>query len=288
MNIKLENVSRSFGKVKAIGKISTRISTGTRVGLVGPNGSGKTTLMRILMGLINFEGKVLINDQPLQTLPPIDKSHFAYISQIAPSFLSSVKEIAATSLNLRQASLKLFQSILERLSIPYETIKNMPFLRLSGGMKQKFMIALAFAGRPQLVFLDEPTASLDAKARECFYQLCKDLEKDVTFVLTSHRIEEIRHIVNHCIELNKGEIAFEGSTQQYLENKTICLLEVYLKNQKKDAKALKSKGFSLSYSGWWSLLLPQNKKIEMIKELQNSFEIENFVVKDVEVGHENN
>ena len=262
------------------------IPSGARVGLVGPNGSGKTTLMRIMMGLINFKGRVEIAGKSIVGFDETIRNESAYVSQIAPYFSSKVREIVSTILKIRKGSFDAFEQILKRLYLPYPEVADYSFRELSGGMKQKLMIALAFFFKPSLVFLDEPTASLDAKSREAFYRLCKDLTGKVTFILSSHRIEEIRHIITHCIELEKGEIVFEGTTKQYLQEKTMCLLEVFFKKPgDANKKKLQSMGFSLSYSGWWSLLLPQEEKLRMLHALQSFFPnaIENLIVRDVDV-----
>ncbi len=90
------------------------------------------------------------------------------------------------------------------------------FRSLSGGTKQKLLITLALAADASLLVLDEPTASLDARARERFFPLVEELAPDATLLLCSHRLEEVRQLVDHVLMLAEGRLVYDGPAARFL------------------------------------------------------------------------
>jgi ABC-2 type transport system ATP-binding protein len=86
-----------------------------------------------------------------------------------------------------------------------ENLKK-PFLKLSGGMKQKLLVAFALGRNPKILLMDEPSANLDPKAREVFFDYLKNFDKDTLMILSSHRISEISALVNRAVEMDLGEV----------------------------------------------------------------------------------
>src|SRR5690606_41210516 len=121
----------------------------------------------------------------------------AYVPQTAPQLSASVEEVIHTVAFTRGLSPEAIGGVAARLDLDLAPIRARPFRNLSGGMKQKLLLAAAFAARPALLVLDEPTASLDARARERFHALCAELPAGTTLLLCSHRFEEIRHLADH-------------------------------------------------------------------------------------------
>src|SRR5690606_30285753 len=109
---------------------------------------------------------------------------------------------------------------------PLASVAARPFRSLSGGSKQKLLIALALAARPELLILDEPTASLDAEARGRFFELQRELAGDATLILCSHRLEEIRSLVDHVVALHEGRRVYDGDAASYLSQRVGSLLEL--------------------------------------------------------------
>ena len=206
MRIELTEVSKQFGPTVAVDDVDLAIGDGDRVGLVGPNGSGKTTLIRLMMGLLDGEGEVRVGG-----VDPFDERgaiacEVAYVPQIAPAFDVQVGRLTDAVCRARGVDRGRAEALTERFGFRLQAHADKPYRDLSGGMKQKLLIGLALAGRPELLVMDEPTASLDAATRAAFFEVCTELE-GVTLVLCSHRLEEIRHLVDRIVELEQGRVA---------------------------------------------------------------------------------
>lgn len=216
MNVKIKKLAKQFDDEPILQDINIKLSSGSKVALVGPNGSGKSTLIRCLMGMLSYDGEVCIEKSKDSILTELEiKQSTSYVPQISPYFSSLVSDITTTVLELRGIHFDHFDKHLKQLDLDYAEIKNRHFNKLSGGMKQKLLIALAFSANPSLLLLDEPTASLDPSTRSRFYQLCKDLN-EVTLILCSHRLDEIYHLVDEVLVLDKGKLAYRGDAKEYL------------------------------------------------------------------------
>ena len=226
MEIELQDVRKRFGDTEVLRGLTLRIASGQRVGLVGPNGSGKSTLVRILLGLLAAEGKVRMDGldpfwDHARLLPKV-----GYVPQTAPNLGAPVSEVVQTVCGLRGIPFASVQAICDELSLDLHALQNRPLRNLSGGMKQKLLIALALASRASLYILDEPTASLDAPSRELFFRLYAQHAKDQTLLLCSHRLEEVRQLVDHVLVLAEGKSTFFGPVSDFLKQRGVSIVEV--------------------------------------------------------------
>ena len=237
MRIELRNVRKRFGRMEALRGLDLDLPAGTRAALVGPNGSGKSTLIRALLGLLACEGEVRLDGRSPFEDRLLTARRLAYVPQTAPQLSASVEEVIHTVAFTRGLSPEAIGGVAARLDLDLAPIRARPFRNLSGGMKQKLLIAAAFAARseehtselqslrhlaaafaarPALLVLDEPTASLDARARERFHALCAELPAGTTLLLCSHRFEEIRHLADHVIALEDGRVTWDGPARDFL------------------------------------------------------------------------
>lgn len=216
MRVEVKAAVKRYGKVEALRGVDLTIAPGMRLALVGPNGSGKSTLLRAMLGLIDCEGTVLLEGRsPFDDRVALAQK-LAYVPQVAPALGATVGEVVDLVTLTRGLERKRVEQVAQRLGLSIAEVKRRPFRNLSGGMKQKLLLAVAFAAQPALLVLDEPTASLDSATRERFFELCQELPPEVTLVLCSHRIEELRQLAQHVVELEEGRITFQGTTQEYL------------------------------------------------------------------------
>lgn len=210
MRVELAGVRKRFGSIEVLRGIDLTVPAGRRVALVGPNGSGKSTLIRALLGLVECEGSVLLDGHgPFEDRVRVAQ-RFAYVPQVAPLLSATVEEITGVVTATRAIGRERIAAIAARLELDLGAIARKPFRTLSGGMKQKFLIATAFAAPATLLVLDEPTASLDAAARERFHELCLELPAGTTIVLCSHRADELARLATHVVELADGRVVIEG------------------------------------------------------------------------------
>jgi len=206
MRIEITDARKRFGRVEALRGVTLSVPTGSRVALIGPNGSGKSTLIRALLGLIEHEGVITLDGlSPWQRRVEIAR-RIAYVPQIAPALGATVREIVALACITRGLSPGAVSEVAARLDLDLAEIGRRSFKNLSGGMKQKALLALAFAARPSLLVMDEPTASLDVRARERFLQLSRELPPEVTVILCSHRLDDLEHLTDRVVEMGEGRV----------------------------------------------------------------------------------
>jgi ABC-2 type transport system ATP-binding protein len=188
MRVEARELGRRFGRVVALRDATFAIEPGARTALIGPNGSGKSTLTRALMGLIHFEGEVRLDGRcPLRERIQVARQ-LAYVPQIPPRLAVPVGELLRAVGRVRGETLEGTRSVARQLDLDLGVLERRAFSALSGGMKQKLLIALALGARASLLILDEPVGSLDAASRERFYSLLDALPSEVTLLLCSHRL----------------------------------------------------------------------------------------------------
>lgn len=208
--IDIEHVSKRFGRLTALEDVSLSLRAGDRIALVGSNGSGKTTLLRALLGLIRVDGRVLIRGQDVALRPELALRDLAYVPQVAPPLDVPVAEVIRAYARIRGLAPEAVRDTASRFRLSVEGIANTRFRDLSGGMKQKLLASMALAARTRILVCDEPTANLDAEAREAFFEILEALEEDSLVVLCSHRVDELRGIVNRVVELKEGRVATDS------------------------------------------------------------------------------
>lgn len=274
MKLELAHVTKQFGRTTALRDIELTISSGAKVALIGPNGSGKTTLIRVLLGLVEHRGRVVRGGRPEQ---------IAYVPQVAPQMAASVGDLVRAVCSLRRIAPSAVEDVAARLDLPLHELAGREFRALSGGSKQKLLIALALAPRPELVILDEPTASLDAEARGKFLALQQELIGDATLILCSHRLDEIRPLVDHVVALDEGTIAYDGPAAEYLAGRVGTLLEVRYAGR--DPRWLVASGFARGAGGWWSKSVDRAAKLALVPAAMSALggDLADLVVRDVDL-----
>ncbi|MBL9012919.1 MAG: ABC transporter ATP-binding protein [Myxococcales bacterium] len=274
MRIGLTHIGKRFGKVDALRDITLEIPSGAKVALIGPNGSGKTTLIRVLMGLVDHRGQAVLGGE---------RRDVAYVPQVAPHMTASVGELVRAICDLRGLPRKRVEDVARRLDLPLDELARREFRALSGGSKQKLLIALALATRPGLLILDEPTASLDADARGRFLLLQRELAADATLILCSHRLEEIRSLVDHVIALEDGAVVYDGPASEYLARRVGTLVEVRFRGE--DPSWLRDRGFAAGVDGWWSKAVDRAGKLELVPAAirARGAELADLSVRDVDL-----
>lgn len=283
MRIELQNVRKTFGQTQVLRGVSFNAKTGARLALIGPNGSGKSTLLRALLGLIACEGTVKLGGRsPFADRAEVSRG-LAYVPQVAPALAATVSEIVRFVAATRDLTPEQIAQVAGRLDLELDAIAKRPFRNLSGGMKQKLLIALALAAKPELIVMDEPTASLDARARDRFFRLFDELAPGCTVILCSHRLEELRSLSDHIVSLSEGQVRWSGPAADFLALRSRSVLEVYL--DKPDAEGwLVARGFSSAVPGWWTRTVSQAEKLQLIPAMTNELGplIQNLLVRDLE------
>ena len=289
MHLELDQVAKSYASVHALRDVCLDLPPGSRVALIGPNGSGKTTLTRVIMGLVSHTGHLRIDGRSTREHPSARAAAapaIAYVPQIAPAMAATVRDLVRTVAQVRGLATDptpTIVAIAQDLGLALDPIARLPFRGLSGGMKQKLLIALALGVRPRLVLFDEPTASLDAHARERFAAIHGDLLGDATVILCSHRLDELRTMVDRVVSLADGRVVHDGPARAYVASHTHSVLEVLPRDPGADAW-LAARGFVPTSAGWWSRTSSHAEKLALLPELVTTLgpRLADLVVRDLE------
>ncbi len=211
MRIELQGVRKHFRGVAALDDVTLEVPAGARVALVGPNGSGKSTLVRAVMGMLRCEGVVRLDGEDPFAHRARLATRMAYVPQAAPQLGASVGEVARAVAAIRGIELEEIRAVAGGLGLALDEVSRRPVRALSGGMKQKLLVALALAAPASLLIMDEPTASLDARTRKAFFRLFRERTVGATLLLCSHRLEEVRRLVERVVVLENGRVAVDAA-----------------------------------------------------------------------------
>ncbi len=209
--IEIQNLTKEYGRIKAVDDISFNVGKGEILGFLGPNGAGKSTTMNILTGFISStSGVVKVGGVDILENPVEVKKHIGYLPEHPPLYLDmTVNEYLDFCANLKGLPLNKWKSqkkdIMELVKITHVShrlIKN-----LSKGYKQRVGLAQALVGSPEVLILDEPTVGLDPKQIIEIRNLIKALGNNHTIILSSHILPEVSAVCDRVVIINKGKIA---------------------------------------------------------------------------------
>jgi ABC-type multidrug transport system ATPase subunit len=265
VRIEARELRKRFGRVEALRGLSFDVAAGQRVAIVGPNGSGKSTLNRVLLGLLDFGGEARIDGRDAFTERAAIAQRIAYVPQVAPALAAPVAEWSAAVSRLRGLSPDALARTADRLGLPLRALGGRPIRALSGGTRQKLLVAFALAAEPRLLILDEPTGSLDPESRARVLALVDELPRETTVLLCSHRLSEIRQLVDEVIALADGEIASRGPVRGYLDGAVRSVIEVAA--EARAADWLFRRGFHRGAGGWFVRAVAREEKIALLAEL---------------------
>jgi ABC-2 type transport system ATP-binding protein len=219
INLSIRNVSKTYANgVKALHNINLNIPPGM-YGLLGPNGAGKSTLMRTLATLQEpDEGSICLGEidvlrqkeQVRQTLGYLPQEFGVYPKVSAEELL----DYFAVLKGITQCPAR--KEVIERL-LKQTNLWDKRKQKLggySGGMKQRFGVAVALLGNPKLLIVDEPTSGLDPAERVRFLNLLSEVGENSVVILSTHIVEDVSELCTNMAIINKGEILLQANTQQ--------------------------------------------------------------------------
>jgi ABC-2 type transport system ATP-binding protein len=189
--------------------ISLNIGLGERIALIGSNGAGKTTLIRCLLGEYTHDGSVAINGLDPRNNRTAVLGNIGFVPQLPPPLKMPVGQLIDFSAALCGTNPARIHDIARRLGLDVDGILSRQFVRLSGGMKQKLLIAIALGREAKVLVMDEPAANLDPEARKIFFDLLAERLDDATMIISSHRLDEVSALVNRVIEMDMGKVVLD-------------------------------------------------------------------------------
>ncbi|PSL35045.1 ABC transporter ATP-binding protein [Chitinophaga ginsengisoli] len=221
--LQIKHLTKSYGNnVKALDDISLAISNGM-FGLLGPNGAGKSSLMRTLATLqLPDSGQILFDGSDIHQHPQVLRSQLGYL----PQDFGVYPKISAMALLDHFAVMKGLLHKAERkeqvLALLHQTnlyaVRKQAVSTLSGGMRQRFGIAQALLGAPQLIIVDEPTAGLDPQERNRFHDLLSEIGEQVVVLLSTHIVEDVHDLCPEMAVLAHGRLILQGKPAALTDN----------------------------------------------------------------------
>ena len=236
--LKIENVSKIYSnKFQALDNLSLNIEKGEIFALLGPNGAGKSTLINTVCGILNFDtGSIKVDKYDIKKQYRLARSLIGIVPQeLNLEAFETVWDNVNYSRGLygKPANHKYIEEILKELSL-WEK-KDSKLRELSGGMKRRVLIAKALSHEPKILFLDEPTASVDVELRKDMWEIVKRLkEKGVTIILTTHYIEEAEEIADRVGIINHGKIILVDEKESLLNKLGQKILNIELSKPVKE------------------------------------------------------
>lgn len=216
--LELSNVVKSYGDKRAVDGLSFRVERGEMLCLLGPNGAGKTTTIEMCEGFKKpTSGSIRVLGLNPSTDPDAVRERIGIMLQGGGSY-SGIRVREMLQLSAKYSANPLDPDwLIEQLGL--KGVEKNTYRRLSGGQQQRLSLALAIIGRPELVFLDEPTAGLDAQSRLAVWDLIRALRNDgVTTVLTTHLMDEAEALADHVVIVDHGHMVAQGTTAELMES----------------------------------------------------------------------
>lgn len=221
MQLKIENLSKTYSNgVQALKNVSLTIPNGM-FGLLGPNGAGKSTLMRTIATLQDGDtGSLFFRGIDIKKNKPEIRKILGYL----PQDFGLDPQIEAIELLNHFAILKGISNKTQRKQLVNGLLnqtnlwdaRNKRLGSFSGGMKQRFGIAQALIGNPQLLIVDEPTAGLDPGERNRFHNLLSEIGENIVIILSTHIVDDVTDLCKNMAIINKGEVNFNGNPADIL------------------------------------------------------------------------
>ncbi len=230
----MEQVTKSFGEITAVDKMSLNIEEGEIFGLLGPNGAGKSTAINMITGLLGMDkGKIFILGHDVKKEAMTTKQNTGIVPQEIAIYedLTSLENVKffASLYGLKGNSLN--EAAMAALEFTGLTDKAKSYPKsFSGGMKRRLNIACAIAHRPKLIIMDEPTVGIDPQSRNHILQSVKRLnELGSTIIYTSHYMEEVEAICTRVAIMDHGKVIALGSVddlKSLINDKNIVYISV--------------------------------------------------------------
>ena len=208
--ITIENLTKFYGKNRAVNNISFTINDNEILGFLGPNGAGKSTTMNMIAGYLPMtSGSVSIFGTDISKDPSKAKRNIGYLPEIPPVYPDmKVKEYLSFCAGLKKIPRSQRKSEIDRVMelLKIKDMKSRLIKNLSKGYKQRVGFAQALLGNPKFLILDEPTVGLDPNQVAEVRKIIKDLKKEHSVIFSSHILSEVSAVCDRVVIINKGDI----------------------------------------------------------------------------------
>jgi ABC-2 type transport system ATP-binding protein len=242
--IKIQGLRKRLGRRDVLQGLDLEIGRAQRIALIGSNGAGKTTLIRCLLGEYRHDGQISVDGRaPRQARTEVLR-RVGFVPQLPPPLKMPVGQLIRYVAAVCGAEPQRIVDVAERLGFDAARFRHQPFVRLSGGQKQKLLIASALGRNAGILMLDEPAANLDPEARASFFELLAEQQRDAVMLISSHRLDEVAPLVNRVIELDQGRIVLDDRVADSVDLTSRLQCEIVLtRPEPAFARAISAWGF---------------------------------------------
>ncbi len=269
--LRVENLSKSFGHLKAVDNLSFSVESGKLFAFLGQNGAGKSTTINMLSGSLSADNGQIVYGG--------NKSFKEFKDKIGVVFQNNIFDEVLTV----EENLKLFgrlysknkDSIKERYEelaklFKYKSFEKKKFKNLSGGQKRRVEIARALFNTPEILFLDEPTTGLDPKTRIDVWKVINNVRKEtgMTVFLTTHYMEETND-ADEVVIIHNGKKIAEGTPAELKEKLSSDRIKIVPKNQKRFEKLCKDLSYEKVADQFEFLLKDAQEEIELLEKFKD-------------------
>jgi ABC-2 type transport system ATP-binding protein len=283
--IRVERLTKTYGDRAAVADVSFDVRAGSIFAILGPNGAGKTTTVEILEGYRRRDGGSV---RVLDLDPATDAARLRHRVGVMPQQGGVYPQLRPLE------ALRLFASFYRRPRDPEELIREVGlddaldqrYRYLSGGQQQRLSLALTLIGRPDLVFLDEPTTGMDPRARRSTWETIRGLKADgVTVVITTHLMDEAEQLADDVLIINHGRVVVRG-TPDSLMAATGGALVRFRTSAALDLPRLQSRlGLPIRPTGQQGYVLEEQPSPALISALTKALEDQNVLLSELRVGN---
>lgn len=242
--IRISKVVKRFRRNEVLKGIDLSIARGERIALVGSNGAGKTTLIRCLLGEYNCEGGVTIDDQNPRKFRREVLSKVGFVPQLPPPLRMPVGQLVKFAASLCESDPDRINAVASQLGFDAIQFRRQPFVKLSGGQKQKLLIAIALGRDSELLVMDEPAANLDPEARHTLFRLLSQKQDSAAMLISSHRLDDVASLVNRVIEMDQGKVVLDDEVADVVDmSSSLSCVVSMTRSEQAFTKSLSEWGF---------------------------------------------
>lgn len=223
--VRVKNASVYFGHVRALRTANLEVRRGDFIALIGANGSGKTTLLRLLHGMLAFQGERQVLDPLARQVMVFQRPFMLRLS--AWNNLRLALWLAGVPRAERA------QRALQALArVGLTDLRHRPARALSGGEQQRLALARAWSIRPHILFLDEPTASLDPSAKKEIEALLAGFAAEgLTLVMSTHNLGQAKRLATRVVYLERGDVLVDAPTEEFFNDHVNGRADLFLKGE---------------------------------------------------------
>ena len=287
MALELRDIYKTYGEHVAVDGLEFRVQKGEIFCLLGPNGAGKTTTIEMCEGFLPpSSGTMTILGQNPQAKPNDIRSRIGIMLQDGGGYSGiRVQEMLklAAKYSLNPHDPRWLMNILG-----LDGVARTTYRRLSGGQQQRLSLALAIIGRPEIVFLDEPTAGLDAQSRLMVWELLRALKRDgVTIILTTHLMDEAQSLADHVVIIDHGHKVAEGSPAELMKTPRSAGISIKTADEVDEARFETDCGYTIQRVRPLSYRITAPNSPESIEMIARSLKSQKVLAHSIDSSNQN-